>query len=150
MSLSILIPIRPPSQSIMPPEPIKHLFTLFSILDKSNLTVVIYLDFSKAFGTLPHYELLFKQWSFGISDPCGYVSNLTSLKENNLCKLHEVASSSLPVASGIPQASKLGLLVFLIYINDLPAASDANSDICMFADDTKLMPLLATLASTPV
>lgn len=96
----------------------------------------IYLDFQKAFDTVPHRRLLAKVKSFGIQ---GCVlkwleSFLTGRRQRVI--LNGEVSDWKPVISGIPQGSVLGPVLFIIFINDLP---DLLKSTCkLFADDTKL------------
>ena len=97
---------------------------------------VIYLDFKKAFDSIVHNILLHKLWSFGITDNlwewlCAYLTNRVQCVSVN-----GTVSDFLPVVSGVPQGSILGPLLFLIFINDIPAFSKFST-LILFADDVK-------------
>ena len=49
-------------------------------------------------------------------------------------------SSWRPVIAGVPQGSILGLLLFLVYINDLPNKSISSANL--FADNTSLFTIV--------
>ena len=116
---------------------------IFKSIENGQYSDVIYLDFKKAFDTVPHSELLFKLWQIGITGPLwswfqNYLSNRLHYVE-----IDNVTSTLLPVISGIPQGSILGPLLFIIYINDLPEAITSSSTY-LFADDTKLIHSVST------
>ena len=56
--------------------------------------------------------------------------------------INSTASSPRPVLSGVPQGSILGPLLFLIFVNNLPAAI---SSLLLFADDMKCSHLISGL-----
>ena len=94
------------------------------------------MDLSKAFDKVWHQGLLFKLESFGIR---GKLLNLLEDYLSNRFQrvlLNGQESSWLPIKAGVPQGSILGLLLFLIYINDLP--DGLNSIAKLLADDTSL------------
>ena len=97
---------------------------------------VLYLDFSKAFDTVPHNLLIRKVRNFGIGGKLlKLINNYLSGRVQSV-KVNNTVSSPLRVTSGVLQGSILGPLLFLMYINDLP---DSFQECFGYADDYKIL-----------
>ena len=76
-------------------------------MDRKASSDGIYLDFSKAFDSVPHQELLYKLWQMGITGPLWHCFKLY-LSNCQHCVVIDLKSSKLlPVISGVPQGSIL-------------------------------------------
>ena len=106
-------------------------------LDEGNSFDVLYLDFRKAFDTVPHQRLLSKLWQHGIDgDLLIWCTSFLSERTQRV-KINTTLSRPSKVKSGIPQGSVLGPVFFIAYINDiLQNMNYATGSI--FADDTKI------------
>ena len=104
--------------------------------DEGSQTDVIILDFSKAFDTVPHEELLTKLESFGITGSIHHWLRTFLTKRYMQVVVDGESSSKVTVDSGVPQGTVLGPLLFLCHINDLPLA--VSSQVRLFADDCLL------------
>ena len=54
------------------------------------------------------------------------------------------SSTWRPVSSGIPQGSVMGPVLFVLYINDLPDSLKHDSEVYLYADDTKVFHKIKT------
>ena len=62
--------------------------------------------------------------------------------------INGINSDSIPVSSGVPQGSVLGLILFLAYINDLP--EQVRSRVRLFADDTAIYLAISSLSDAKI
>ena len=89
-----------------------------------------------AFEKVWHKGMAAKFEQNGITESCldlfkSYLSN-----RKQIVVVDGVKSHTEVINAGIPQGSRLGPLLFIIYINDI--VKDLESDIFIFADDTTL------------
>ena len=105
--------------------------------DNKKLPLAIYMDLSKAFDTLDHNILIKKLQYYGvISTPLNwFLSYLTD--RTQYVEVNNESSSLQTILTGVPQGSILGPLLFLIYMNDIPNASNLFTFI-IYANDTTL------------
>ena len=98
---------------------------------------MIFLDLKKAFDTVDHDILLEKLSCYGLRD--NGLSLLQSYLPNRsqCCSVNGKISGFMAIICGVLQASILGPLLFIIYMNDLQNTT-STCDISVYADDTHL------------
>ena len=99
----------------------------------------IYSDFAKAFDTVSHDLILHKlktQYNIDGALLKFFTEYLHNRKQHVI--LDNVISESVDVLSGIPQGSILCPLLFVLFINDIYENINKDTNIALFADDTKV------------
>ncbi|KAF2346163.1 Reverse transcriptase domain [Trinorchestia longiramus] len=91
---------------------------IYSDIDNKNVTLLLLLDFSKAFDSVEHTRLLQKISNLGIATQWfqSYLAN-----RSHAVRLENTISSPKQNDSDVPQGSILGPLLFSIFSNDFPS-----------------------------
>ena len=109
------------------------------MVDNGNSVDVAYFDYAKAFDKVSHRLLLLKLSRYGIDGKLlAWLSNYLHNRKQRVV-VGNAKSPWLEVLSGTTQGTVLGFLLFLLFINDLPAkcSPEDNSLVMLLADDTK-------------
>ncbi len=111
---------------------------------KKSLLPIAFIDFSNAFDTISHNDLLMKIKTQFNNIPTHMFNFFKSFLSNRLIRtkyLHYF-SEWFPISAGVPQGSVLGPIFFLLYINDLADILFTITGVIplLFADDLCLIP----------
>ena len=106
--------------------------------DRGDLSILVLIDFSKAFDMVNFPILLEKlQKYFGFSrQSCCLMDSYLTGRSQYVSTLDSI-SSTKNIYSGVPQGSILGPILFAIFINDI-VKSCTNTSIHLYADDAQI------------
>ena len=108
---------------------------IYEPFERKQYTLGVFVNLTEAFDTVSHLVLIKKLQRYGIRGinlACfhRYLANSISLG-------HDLKTDTQNILCGDPQGSILRLLVFLLYVNDLPTSPEL--DPIMFSEDTNLV-----------
>ena len=105
-------------------------------LDQGSVVDLILFDFSKAFDVVSHPILLVKLQHLGVDRSLlSWIEHFLTNRTMSVTVKGKLSTGRL-VASGVPQGSVLGPILFLVFINNI--AANLTCSYKIFADDLKI------------
>ena len=113
-------------------------------LNRRQISLLLLIDFSKAFDMVEHSILLKKLEHYGIRGPALNWMSTYLHNRSQFVSIDGKKSSTKVLSHGVPQGSILGPLLFIIYINDIPNILKSAKFI-LYADDVNIILTAATI-----
>ena len=108
----------------------------------------VFIDFSRAFGSIDHSILVEKLKLYGFDEnSLKFMQNYMSNRVQRTTVNGHI-SSPAKVSYGTAQGSILGPLIFILYVNDVFKSLNTDVSIYMYADDTLLVSKSDTVLGT--
>ena len=119
---------------------LKVLSDILLAIDSGDLSALVLLDLSAAFDTVDHDILLRRlDKSYAIRGSVLHWFQTYLVGRRQYVRTRSAASSSAPIACGVPQGSVLGPILFLLYTADLALLiEDFGLRPHLYADDTQI------------
>ena len=107
-----------------------------SCLNNGEGVDLVFLDYRKAFDSVPHKRLIHKLSTYGFGETFTKWITDFLIGRTQTVSIRGKFSQPAVVLSGVPQGSVLGPLLFILYVNEIPEVIQGTAKL--FADDTKI------------
>ncbi|XP_028456306.1 uncharacterized protein LOC114570262 [Perca flavescens] len=106
-----------------------------------NFVSVLFIDFSSAFNTIHHHQLIKKLHHLNISSPLIHWIHIFLGNRPQTVRIGSTTSSTIITNTGAPQGCVLSPFLYTLYTNDCNSSSTVTT-YYKYADDTAIVGLL--------